>query len=419
MRGRLSGARWVRGGGRAGHRRAPLRMVVACCAVAALLAAPAIRPSTALLADHGTARTVLGAVDAEPQLLRGGIGAGDAWSLGWDSDGRLFSWGSNDVGQLGSGAGTPFGTRPAHVPVPGGLPVVQASAGVDLGIALTGDGGVWTWGNPDIWINTGVPQRATFFDDLDDEVVGVDAGGYFYLAWTAGGALYSWGVVGNRLGRPSSTDRDPPARVTAQGLDARTVVAASAGRFHGVAVALDGVVAWGDDVGGTAGGTVAGLPDDDPVVGVSAGARRTLLWTASGRLLTTTAWEAEPVAGLVDVAGAVVSSPVAGEPGQWAWDGAGRLWAWGSNAGGQLGIGEPGGVYGTPQPVELAPGSTAAAVAGGGAHALYEAGSGTFAAAGSNEQGQLGDGTTTPRTAFRIEVPIAGWPPTAGGDAPP
>lgn len=406
------------GGGVTG--RGILRVVGACCAaLAVLLAAPAARPSTALLADRGAVRTALGSVEAEPLLFRGGIGAGDAWSLGWDADGRLFAWGSNDVGQLGTGSGVGAESRPTPVRLPDGLRVVQASAGVDLGVALTDDGGVWTWGNPDIWINSPVPQRATFFDDLDDEVVGVDAGGYFYLAWTSGGALYSWGVAGNRLGRPSSTDRDPPARVTAQGLDARTVVAASAGRFHGVAVALDGVVAWGDDVGGTAGGTVAGLPDDDPVVGVSAGARRTLLWTASGRLLTTTAWETEPVAGLVGVAGAVVSSPVAGEPGQWAWDTAGRLWAWGSNVSGQLGLGVSGGAYVTPQPVELAAGSTAAAVAGGGTHALYEAGSGTFAAAGSNEHGQLGDGTTTPRTAFRIEVPIAGWPASTGADAPP
>jgi hypothetical protein len=399
--GRLSGVareRTVRRHGRPRPRRAVLRVLAAWCAAAVLLAPVVATPSTALLADGGAVRATLGTVEAEPLLLRGGIGAGEAWSLGWDADGRLFAWGSNHVGQLGTGLAVESETRPTPVAVPDGLRVVHASAGIDMGIALTDDGGVWAWGNPDIWTNTDVPQRVAFFDDLDDEVVGVDAGGYYYLAWTGTGALYSWGVASHRLGRPFGTDRDPPERVTAQGLDTRTVVTASAGRFHGAAVTTDGVAVWGADVGAIDGTPVSGLPDDDPVVGVSAGARATLLWTASGRLLGTTSWEAEPVDGLVHVVGAVVSSPVAG---------------------GQLGIGAPGGVYVSPQPVELAPGSTAAAVAGGGAHALYEAGSGTFAAAGSNEHGQLGDGTTTPRTAFRVEVPIAGWPPRGTPDAPP
>lgn len=422
MRGRLSGAALdgpARHDGRGAPGRAVRRVLVACCAAAVLLATAVVTPSTALLADDGAVRATLGTVEAEPLLLRGGVGAGDAWSLGWDVDGRLFAWGSNDVGQLGTGSTVSHETRPTRVPLPDGLRAVQASAGIDLGIALTDDGGVWTWGNPDIWTNTGVPQRVAFFDDLGEEVVGVDAGGYYYLAWTSSGALYSWGVASHRLGRPYVTDRDPPERVTAQGLDSRTVVTASAGRFHGAAVTTDGVAVWGADVGAIAGAAVTGLPDQDPVVGVSAGTRTTLFWTASGGLHTTNTWEAEPVQGLGDVVGAVVSSPVVGLPGQWAWDGAGRLWAWGSNASGQLGIGAPGGVYVTPQPVELAPGSTAAAVAGGGAHALYEAGSGTFAAAGSNERGQLGDGTTTPRTAFRIEVPIAGWPAAPGTGDPP
>jgi alpha-tubulin suppressor-like RCC1 family protein len=429
VRGRLSGVRHDRPGrpadrprrrhGGPGPRRAARRLLVACCAAAVLLAPAAVTPSTALLADAGAVRATLGTVEAEPLLFRGGVGAGEAWSLGWDADGRLFAWGSNHVGQLGTGSTVSHETRPTRVLMPDGLRVVQASAGIDLGIALTDDGGVWAWGNPDIWTNTDVPQRVAFFDDLEDEVVGVDAGGYYYLARTGTGALYSWGVASHRLGRPFGTDRDPPARVTAQGLDSRTVVTASAGRFHGAAVTTDGVAVWGADVGDTAGSAVTGLPDGDPVVGVSAGARATLLWTASGRLLGTTSRDAEPVQGLVDVVGAVVSSPVVGLPGQWAWDGAGRLWAWGSNAGGQLGIGEPGGVYVSPQPVELAPGSTAAAVAGGGAHALYEAGSGTFAAAGSNEHGQLGDGTTTPRTAFRVEVPVEGWPAPGGAGDPP
>lgn len=382
-------------------------VAVGTAAVAAL--GLAALPSGAAFLDEGSVRTGLTAVPAQPLLLGGGLDAGDDWSLGWDADGVLHAWGSNGSGSLGTGSAGAGELWPTPVAMPDGRRVAEAAAGIDLGIALSVDGGVYTWGNPDIGTNTPVPQRHAFFDALDDAVVGVDAGGYYYLAWTDDGALYSWGNATSRLGRPVESDREPPARVTARGLDRRAVTVAAAGRYHGAAVVDGEVVAWGGGFGDHGGVTLTGLAGD-PVLGVSAGTDVTLAWTASGALHSARSAAAAVVPGVAAVVGAAASSPADDEAGFWAWDDDGHLWAWGSNSGGQLGLGTTGGSHEEPQPVPLPPGSAVASVAGGGTHALYDTGSGTFAAAGLNGHGQLGDGTTTARSAFALTVPAVAWP---------
>ena len=392
-------------------------VVSVTAALLVALATVAAVPSVARFADAGAVVNVLGTAEPVPVLLRGGVDAGDAWSLGWEADGRLYSWGADARGELGQGAGGGAVPSPGPVALPEGQRVREAAAGINLGIALTEDGGVWTWGNPDIGGNTATPQRLAFFDELleqhGDAVAGVDAGGYYYLAWTEGGALYSWGNATSRLGRPAAGAQQP-GRVTAQGLDGRTVSTASAGRFHGAAVTGGEVVVWGEGNGDRAGRAV-----DPPVPGgvltVAAGTRHTLLVAADGSLWSTAgAVTATRVAGLDGVVGASISSPVQGESSFWAWDAAGGLWAWGANETGLLGLGVTGGSVASPTPVPLPPdvaGSpTSPRVAGGATHALYDSGAGVFAAAGDNASGQLGDGTTLGRTTFQVTIPVARWP---------
>jgi alpha-tubulin suppressor-like RCC1 family protein len=388
-----------------------VRRRLAGAALALALLAGAAVPSAAAFADAGRARSVLGAVDADPELFTG-VAAGDGYSLGWDAAGDLFAWGLNDRGQLGTG--TTGGTHllPRRVAVPADQHVVHAAAGVDHAVALTAEGAVWAWGSPDLGQHTATPRRVTLFDEIPGTVVGVDAGGRFSLAWTSDGALYSWGVPDDRLGRPGTGDAHAePERVTAQGLDARVVVHAAAGRFHGDAVVDGGVVAWGQGYGGAAGVPLTGLPAG-AAVGTAAGTADSLVWTTDGGLYRTrTGTEAtQRVSGLTDVVGAAVSAPDVGEAGLWAWTGTGRLWAWGSNEGGKLGVGDPDGWFSAPSVVLLADGSVPRMIGAGGNHTLYDATDGHYAAVGDNTHGQLGDGTTSGRTRLALIIPVHRWP---------
>jgi alpha-tubulin suppressor-like RCC1 family protein len=388
-----------------------VRRRLAGAALALALLAGAAVPSTAAFADTGRVRSALGAVDTEPELFTG-VAAGDGFSLGWDAAGDLFSWGLNDRGQLGRGRTGGTHVRPDRVAIPADQHVVHAAAGVDHAVALTDDGAVWAWGSPDAGQHTATPRRLTLLDGVPGTVVGVDAGGHFSLAWTSDGALYSWGLADERLGRPV-TGGGPaePARVTAQGLDARSVVHAAAGRSHGDAVVDGGVVAWGQDYAGAAGVALTGLPAGS-ALGTAAGAADSLVWTTGGELYRTRSGTetTQRVGGLVDVVGAAVSAPDVGEAGLWAWTGSGRLFAWGSNEGGKLGVGEPDGWFSAPSVVLLADGSAPRMIGAGGNHTLYDATDGHYAAAGDNTHGQLGDGTTSGRTRFALIIPVVRWP---------
>jgi alpha-tubulin suppressor-like RCC1 family protein len=395
----------------AGSRRHPRGRAGALVAAALVLATTLSgSASHAGFVDAGTVRTTAGAVDAVPLLLPGGLRAGDGYSLGWDADGVLYAWGENRYGQLGTGTGTTTAlARPTRVALPDGQRVVDAAAGSGLTIALTADGGVWTWGDPAVRSNGPTPQREPFFDALDDPVVGIDAGGPFYLAWTSTGALYSWGTPSSYLGHVATSGQDPPARVVAQGLGDRAVSSASAGRHQAAAVVDGDVVVWGVGFNGYTGWPISGLAPGR-TASVSVGYAVVLVLSLDGTVATTTRATAVPVAGLVDVVGAVASVPDASASAFWAWDGSGAVWGWGRDANGNLGLGTPGATHADPVPVPLPAGVEVTGVAAGSTHALHGTAAGVWAAAGWNGMGQHGCDTWTSSHVVVPVEPSDRWP---------
>jgi len=69
------------------------------------------------------------------------VAAGHGWSAAIDTEGRLWTWGSNYAGSLGDG-GTARQTRPVQI----GSGYVQLRAEERWGLALQRDGSLWTWG---------------------------------------------------------------------------------------------------------------------------------------------------------------------------------------------------------------------------------------------------------------------------------
>ncbi|KQQ65380.1 RCC1 domain-containing protein [Microbacterium sp. Leaf320] len=335
------------------------------------------------------------------------LAAGEDYSLGWTSDGQLFSWGFNDRGQLGTGD-TQDRDIPTHVLFPDPVTITDADAGINTSIALTSAGEVYTWGNSDIGGNTNSPQKVVALEGAT--VVGVASGGYFYLAWTGEGKLYSWGTPGGgRLGRGGSADT--PALVTAQGTSAGFVTTADAGRFYGTAVLDNGsrVTTWGQDHGSATGVTTTGLPAGTVIAGMSAGNNFTFAWSTDGALFAESSGVYTQPTAPAGYVGAQVSIQAFGGSSFYTWRDTGELFAWGENSDGQLGLGDntdkP-----APVPVTLPADATIRGVASGGAHALITADGGAYSAAGSNNAGQLGSGTLTPRNTFSTPVVVRRWP---------
>ena len=76
------------------------------------------------------------------------VSAGYFHSLAVTADGGVWSWGSGDFGQLGHGDQQDQ-LLPKKVEAFAGQRVVAVSAGLGHSLATTGDGAIFTWGKGD------------------------------------------------------------------------------------------------------------------------------------------------------------------------------------------------------------------------------------------------------------------------------
>ena len=307
------------------------------------------------------------------------VALGDAHALGL-SDAGVWAWGRDLFAQLGDGlAGVPGAvSTPQRVEALAGLNATAVAAGGLHSGAVAG-GRVYCWGY-NAYGQCGMGNTATQL--LPEPVTGLPgpvaalALGYQHSAAVSGGRLYSWGdAADGRLGRDGAADLPLPA----EGLPrARAGDAVAANDYH-VAVLVGGALwTWGQNTAGQLG------------IGTTGAAQTAAQHVAffAGRGVTHVA------------VGAYHSAAIA----------AGRLYTWGHNTQGQLGLGTST-LHASPQAVPGLP-YTVTAVALGVYHSVAVM-RGEVWAWGHNVYGSLGLGHTAVCSSLSVHRPT--HDPTCAG----
>ena len=195
-------------------------------------------------------------------------------SMALKSDGTVWAWGANNYNQLGIGTG--ISTEEwAPVQVHGAnnvgflTGVTAISAGYYHSFAIKSDGTVWAWGRNNLG-QLGIGESGTGTDkgapvqvlgkDGDGyltDITEISGGGFHSLALKSDGTVWAWGseALGS-LGIGTYGIRSTPVQVhDADNIDFLTgVTAISAGLYHSLALGSDGTVwAWGGNARGQLG----------------------------------------------------------------------------------------------------------------------------------------------------------------------
>ena len=285
---------------------------------------------------------------------------GAHYSIALYSDGTLWAWGSNEVGQLGTG-----NTTDEQLPVQtgnGDNKWIIVTAGTDHTMAIKSDGTLWGWGNNaqgELGIGNIINQHSPVQVGAQNDWISVRTGHNYTVALRSNGTLWVWGANDHgQLGTGNLTQYNSPVQV-----NGTNWIAAEVGGYHTVALKADGTMwSWGWNNNGQLG--IGNLVEQHSPSLI--GADTTWTTVACGNLHTT-ARKAD-----------------------------GSIWAWGANADGELGIGNN-----TDQtsPVQTGTGTEWIGIAAGNAHTFAYKADGTISSYGQNISGQLGLGNNTNQNA--------------------
>jgi alpha-tubulin suppressor-like RCC1 family protein len=279
----------------------------------------------------------------------------------------IWAWGNNSFGELGDGTFTQHSSPVHTADVFSGAEITQIVAGGGISAALLSNGTVWTWGDNFFGVlgngSTGgshpMPGQVPGLSGITQLAISYNGSDIFALG--PGGVVWGWGLNGEgQLGNGTTSPSALPMQVA--GLTAINQIAA--GPTYTLALRSNGtVLAWGDNADGQLGdGTTTQHRTPVQVPGLN---------------------------GIVQVS--------ANDP-SFAVRFTGTVFAWGRNGNntGVLGLGAIADVA-TPTQIPGLAGITHLTATGD--HVLALANSRTVYAWGANGAGELGDGTTTNRSA--------------------
>lgn len=210
------------------------------------------------------------------------ISAGHKFTLALKTDGSVWSWGNNDVGQLGSNDGSIiYSVSPVRVKKTDGTNldnIIYIAAGYDHALALAADGALYAWGDDtSAQQGRGMPvtkvNSAKVVENAPEHLVALAAGNDYSLLLDADGYVYGFGRndkgqtgVGYTVSGTVPRPRKIYKGASVSGDENLThIVKIVAGESHALALRADGAVfGWGDNSHGQLGtGTDRGLVETE------------------------------------------------------------------------------------------------------------------------------------------------------------
>ena len=353
------------------------------------------------------------------------------------TQGGLWLWGNNAAGGLGDGSSITPRSSPIQT-VSGGTNWKQVSSGYSHTAAIKTDGTLWMWGYN---IVGQLGDNTITNKSSPVQVVGggtnwrlVASGQYHTLAIKTDGTLWTWGW--NRHGQlgdgSSVTHRSSPIQTVSGGTNWKLVAGSI---YFTAAIKTDGTLwTWGHNGFGNLGDGSSITHRSSPIQTVAGGTNWKLVSCASyaaaaiktdGTLWT---WGSNSVGQLGDGSVVQKSSPVQTVAGGTNWKqvscGAahsaaiktnGTLWTWGQNFYGQLGDNTFGSKT---SPVQTVTGGTNWKQGGGGfLHTAAIKTDGTLWTWGHNGNGNLGDGSSITHRSSPIQTVAGGtnWKQLSSG----
>ncbi|MDL2235757.1 hypothetical protein LJC07_06370 [Christensenellaceae bacterium OttesenSCG-928-L17] len=324
------------------------------------------------------------------------IATGIDTSFAVDTNGQLYAWGNNNRGQLGVGSTNKTVRSPTRVNGNGAIStstnIIDIAAGYYHGIALDNHGTVYSWGeNVKGELGTGKGSTTMKCDKKDCAIAPVTVPGlsgisflrannWLSAAVSSSGRVYMWGDnSATQITGSSSPDTVyTPLEITHGALSSATVRDLALTGTSTLAIDTSGrLYSWGDGSNGRLGLGSTNRVSDPALV------------NGQGELSST----------------ANIASVGAGNGAVYAIDQSGKLYAWGANGYGQVGLADgnlsdvtsPRLINGRPNsPITNSTKITAIASGSMAIHALALASDGALYAWGNDSFGQIGDGNASP-----------------------